>query len=89
MYGMKQSNPVKQHVMPAHTLRPLAPWAPITIQGSGLTGLCSLRDSLCSSLRVVRRLGNQRAPRPFPGLVWLLHFEIAAPDPASAVVAFA
>lgn len=45
MYGIKQSSPVKQHVMPAHTLPPSAPDAPLLMGGTVLTGWYCLRDS--------------------------------------------
>src|SRR5271155_2404265 len=88
MYGTKQKRPVKQHMMPAQTLPPLALLLPSIVQGKVLTGLCFLSDSLCSSLRETRRSGNQRAPHPFRGLVSPSYFEIVAAELASAVGPF-
>ena len=88
MYGRKQRKPVKQHMMPAQALPPLALLLPSIVQGKVLTGLCFVCDSLCSSLRETRRSGNQRAPHPFRGLVSPSYFEIVAADLASAVGAF-
>ena len=88
MYGTKQRKPVKQHVMPAQTLPPLALFLLRTVQGTVLTGLCFLSGSLCSTLREPRRSGNQQEPPPFRGLVTRSNFEIVAAELASAVGPF-
>jgi hypothetical protein len=54
-----------------------------------LTELYFRRDSLCSSSRAVRKLGNQQVRLPLSSSVSVPHFEIAAVDLPSAVLGFA